>query len=312
MKLKEIKEHYLMGDYSKSEYIDKMHEMHKVIYEYSEFIKSTDIKEIIIEDDRVIMTTRSSDIKMICDYDDKRIIPIEILNFSEYEKDAFKMMKSLIDENDCVFDIGGNIGWYALNLAKIMPRSKIHTFEPIPKTYKYLVGNLKYNNIDNVIAYNYGFSNEEKKVTFYYSNDLSGNASMVNVSGKSNIHKIQSDVFVLDDFVKNNDLKVDFIKCDVEGGEYLVFQGAIDTIISQKPIVLAELLRKWSREFGYHPNDVIKLFKGYGYGCFVSQENKLIKIEYVDEQTEETNFYFLHLEEHNEKLMKINEYQKNT
>jgi FkbM family methyltransferase len=310
MKIQEINELYLMGDCSKNEYIDKMHEMHKIIYEYSKYIKSTDIKQIMIEDDVVVMTTRSSGIKLICDYDDKRIIPIEILNFGEYEKDVFDMMSLLINENDCIFDIGGNVGWYALNLAKIRPSSQIHTFEPIPKTYNYLVRNLKNNNLNNVIAYNHGFSNVETKIDFYYSSALSGNASMVNVSGNNNIEIIQSNVFILDDFVKKNELKVDFIKCDVEGGEYNVFRGAIDTIISQKPIVFSELLRKWSREFGYHPNDVIELYKELGYGCFVSKENELKQIEYVDEQTEETNFYFLHLQVHNNNLTKINGSQK--
>ena len=54
---------------------------------------------------------------------------------------------------------------------------------------------------------------------------------------------------------------IDFIKCDVEGNELSVIQGGEKLIKSHKPIILLELLRKWSARFNFHPNEVIELLR---------------------------------------------------
>jgi hypothetical protein len=36
--------------------------------------------------------------------------------------------------------------------------------------------------------------------------------------------------------------------------------------------VFAELLRKWSKPFGYHPNDMLTFFAEFGYECFAVGE----------------------------------------
>ena len=53
-----IKEEFLQGKITKPEYIHKMYSQHKKLFEYSEFIKNTDIKKIEIEDDKIIMTSQ--------------------------------------------------------------------------------------------------------------------------------------------------------------------------------------------------------------------------------------------------------------
>ena len=53
------------------------------------------------------------------------------------------------------------------------------------------------------------------------------------------------------------------------------------------------MLRKWSKKFDYHPNDIIDLLKGAGYSCYAIQENALSLISQVTDDTIETNFLFL-------------------
>ncbi len=92
---------------------------------------------------------------------------------------------------------------------------------------------------------------------------------------------------------------VDFIKCDVEGSELFVYQGGLETLKKYKPVVFSEMLRKWSAKFGYHPNDIIALFKNIGYQCYViTVDNYLKEITEVTEETVETNYFFLHGEKH--------------
>ena len=46
----------------------------------------------------------------------------------------------------------------------------------------------------------------------------------------------------MDDFIRSNDIKhVDFIKIDVEGHEYSVLMGSLETIKQFKPIIFCEI-----------------------------------------------------------------------
>ena len=147
MRLIELKSRYYNGIIEKQRYIKTMHQIHRVLFEYAEFIRGTDIKSIEISDDSVIMTSRSTDAKIICNPTDERIAPIEILNFNYYEKTDFEMVLNLIQNHTTIFDIGANIGWYTINICKHFKNTTVYSFEPIPITYEYLnknTGLMKY------------------------------------------------------------------------------------------------------------------------------------------------------------------------
>jgi FkbM family methyltransferase len=305
-KLRQIKDKYNKAGIIKSEYIDSMYEQHALLFEYPEFISDTDIAKIEISDLGVIMTARESGIKMFCSSQDKRIAPIEILNFGNYEKEEMAMMFNLVHDGDVFFDVGANFGWYSLNVAKKYPRSLVQAFEPIEKTFGFLQKNIKINNLDNISANNFGLSNEEKKSVFYYYPEGSGNASAANLSDHDSVERVDCSVKTLDKFVEEKQIKIDFIKCDVEGGELFVFQGGVNAIKANQPIIFTEILRKWSKKFNYHPNEIIHLLSDLGYLCFVCRNFKLVQISSIDEETVETNFYFLHKVKH---LNQINKYR---
>lgn len=304
-KLNKIKLDYSDNLIAKPQFISHMHKIHSRLFEYANFIKSTDIKKIEISDDLVIMTSRENDIKMICDKDDQRVVPIEILNFNYYERNELNLILKLIKDGFSVFDIGSNFGWYSLNIAKHFSNCKIYPFEPIPKTFNYMKTNVKLNNFKNINIYNFGFSNEEEEIIFYYYSSGSGNASLKNLSEKKKTEKTKCLVRKMDDFINENNVKLNFIKCDVEGAELLVFQGGLKSIEKYKPIIFAEILRKWTKRFGYNSNEIIELLSDIGYICFTLNNQKLLKINTIDDETKETNFFFLHSEKHQKEIIKF-------
>ncbi|SDF28331.1 FkbM family methyltransferase [Sporomusa acidovorans] len=300
--LKDILNDYKQEIITKADYIDTMHEKHQLLFEYQSFIKGTDIGEITISDSSIFMKTKNKNIKMLCDRYDKRITPIEILNFGSYEQECLDMMLRLIKTNSTIFDIGANVGWYSMNFVKQIVGVKVYAFEPMPKTFDYLTHNIKINNLSNISKYNIGLSNEEKEVIFYYDIEGSGNSSMANLSGKRHIKEIRCKVTTIDQFTKKENIGVDFIKCDVEGAELFVFTGGEETLKQYKPIIFTEMLRKWSAKFHYHPNEIINLLKNIGYRCFVVKEKHLEEFYSMDENTVETNFFFLHDDKHREDI----------
>lgn len=297
MNMQQLKQDFFSGKVPKAEYIKRMHDFHQSLFDYADFIGTTDIASIEITAQGVVMTTRERGIRLLCDPVDHRIVPMEILNFGQYEKEECDMILNLIDENATVYDIGGNFGWYSLNIAKTRDVN-IYAFEPVPKTFGFLQKNVALNGFQNIHCFNFGFSDCERDLTFYYYPEGSGNASSANLSEGDNVETITCRVRTLDDFVKEQQTSVDFIKCDVEGAELLVFMGGRETISRHRPIIFAELLRKWAAKFSYHPNAVIELLQGIDYRCFVIREGKLLEFFNVDDQTMETNFFFLHAQKH--------------
>jgi FkbM family methyltransferase len=293
-----IKSLYEKKSLNKADYIHEMYKYHVLLNEYSNFVKNTDISKIEITEDLVTMTSRMSNICMICNKQDERIVPLEILNFNNYEKNELSLILKMINTKSVVFDIGANTGWYALNIAKHLPKTKIYAFEPIRSTYAFLKRNIKLNNLHNIQTHNFGFSKENKKIDFYYYPEGSGNASLANLTHKRSVKKISCLVKTIDSFVQKNHISIDFIKCDVEGAELFVFQGGLEIIKRDKPIIFSEILRKWTAKFKYNPNDIIQLFHSIGYQCFSIRNKSLKEFQIMNVKTKETNFFFLHTIKH--------------
>ncbi|MBK8783844.1 MAG: FkbM family methyltransferase [Anaerolineales bacterium] len=230
------------------------------------------------------------------------MVPLEVLNFAAYEQTDFDLVSRLLEDGQTVLDIGANIGWYSLQIAAAFPSVKVLAFEPIPNTYNYLKQNVELNNAANITIHNFGFWNKADTLTFYFYPEGSGNASAVNVSEKESVEEIQCPVTRLDDFVIESNLHVDFIKCDVEGAEKFVFEGAVEMLHRDKPIVYTEMLRKWAAKFDYHPNQIIKFFAEIGYLCYVVNDGFLQELKTMDDTTIQTNFFFLHTLNHRQKI----------
>jgi FkbM family methyltransferase len=293
----DLKTAYRTGALAKPDYIRLMHDLHQQLFDYAEFIKETDIGRIEISDGRIIMVTRDPEIKLITDQTQRRLPGIEILNFDNYETAEMGILRQLVHENDTVLDIGANVGLYTMTLCKTVPQVEVHAFEPVPDTYRSLRAHLELNGITNAYAHNFGFSNEAKRPMFFLPRD-SGNASAADLSGEEDIRRVEVELRTVDDFVLSERLRVAVVKCDVEGGELYVLQGARTTLLRDRPVVLTEMLRKWAGAFGYHPNEIIALMNGMGYECLVVRGSHLERFASMDDSTIETNFFFLHAENH--------------
>lgn len=306
--IEETIELYRNNEIDKSTFIESMYlKHHKNLYEYSAYLHKTDIEKITIENGRVTTTSRKHGIRIECDRGDYRIAPIESLNFYDYEKDESDVLENLIrfeGGKKVFFDIGANIGWYSIMAAKLSRNISVHSFEPIPTTYASLARNVELNALPNISTHNFGFSDKEGVFDFYYYPEGSGNASSTNVSGRSDVEVLQCKVKTIDKYIKN-DAKVDFIKCDVEGAELFVFQGGINTIKKNKPIIFSEILRKWSDKFNYDPNDIFKMFESLGYMSFTAENNTLYPFKRMDKATTATNFFFLHAKKHKNLIIKF-------
>lgn len=304
--LKDLKNKYKMGKIGKYEYISEMYEKNKILFEISTYLNKTSISEISLTKDSVIFTVEPYKIKFEVDKSCRSAL-LEILNFGDYEHDDEVLIYQLIKDKNVIFDIGAHLGWYSINLSKRFPNSVIHAFEPIKPTYEILERNIISNEIKNVNLHNFGFSDKNKSVSFYYSELGSPIASEENIFNIEEYKKIKCSLTLLDDFVINNNIQqIDFIKCDVEGAEFSIIKGGFKSINRFLPIIVLEIVESWCQKFGYSGNDVIQYLKSLGYSSFLSDSNKLNEIQHIDlNNVEKFNYFFLHPNKHQSLISKL-------
>lgn len=197
------------------------------------------------------------------------------------------------------------MGYYTILLALDREDATVHCFEPIPVTYQTCLKNIALNALENVVCRNFGLSNKEGSFPFYFYPEGSGNASAVNVSERAEVVTLPCELTTLDKYAQEVQAAPDFIKCDVEGGELLVFQGGEKTIAQSQPIVFTEILRKYCAKYDYNPNQIFEWFYDLGYEAFTVRNRELVPFRVMDASTTETNFFFLHTQKHCEEIREL-------
>ena len=130
-------------------------------------------------------------------------------------------------ENDVVVDVGAYYGDSAIWWAKEF-RAKVIAFEPLKKAYKEMLKNIKLNHVERLIkAYNVALGSGKTIL------GGTNKGTMFGITSKERKIKTKT----LDSF---NLRKVDILKIDVEGFEYDVLLGAIETIKRTKPKIILE------------------------------------------------------------------------
>ncbi|EAQ98619.2 FkbM family methyltransferase [Congregibacter litoralis] len=301
MTLLELKKAFHEGSIDKASFIREANEFHSVLSHYPEVLVNSAVDEIKINVSGVAFHIAEDDLWIRYPPGESRVAPVEILNFGGYEPQETQLMLQLLRESQVIFDVGANIGWYTLLFARRFPGASIHAFEPLPYFSKFLVENVTANGFDNKVnTHSIGFSSEAGSVDIFLDKGNGTNASMRNVADAAGAISVPVEVVKMDDWCAEHALWPDFIKCDVEGAELLVVQGATKTLAERRPVVFLEILRKWSKAYDYHPNELIELLTGMGYECFGIGPDGAHRIQDVTEATPETNYVFLHLEAHSD------------
>jgi FkbM family methyltransferase len=124
--------------------------------------------------------------------------------------------------NDCIWDIGANIGHYTKIFSdKVSDSGAVCAFEPSPINFSNLEKNCRL--LNNIFLFNFGLGEKKEKFCFQQGIDNLGATSRI---VDSDVGEIEIDVFVGLDLIENNIAKAPTaIKIDVEGFEYEVIKG---------------------------------------------------------------------------------------
>ncbi len=300
----ELRRAHERGESARAEYAVAMRTCHALLADYAELMRGTDIGAITIRDGQVLMVTRIDGVVIECDPADMGIPPIVALNFHHYERRDAEVLLSLVRDGMTFFDIGANLGWYGLHVAKRFARALVVAFEPVPATFEFLARNIGHNSLANMQAYQWGLFDKPGELVFYVNPGMKGAASAARPTSAAD-ERQTCVVRTLDAVSAELALDPDVIKMDVEGAELMVLRGGRATIERSQPIIFAEMLRKHAATFGYHPNDIIRYLEELGYRCLTARAGRLENFSTMTDETVETNFVFLHQVRHSERIRQI-------
>ena len=149
------------GEMTNHQFIEAMHEFHRVLFQYSRYLHGNVVESLQITDQGVGLTTRAG-ARFACDPDDVYGIPLGAFSFGEIERIAGDLLRRFMPESGVFFDIGANVGWYSLHLAQSRPEAQVYAFEPLPTTYEWLKRNIALNGLANLEAFNLGLGEKEE------------------------------------------------------------------------------------------------------------------------------------------------------
>ncbi|RPK20033.1 FkbM family methyltransferase [Paenibacillus xylanexedens] len=140
-----------------------------------------------------------------------------------------------IDKSMVTVDIGANIGYTTVLLGKYS--KKTYGYEAGEKNFRFLMQNIHMNYLGNTEIYNKAVSSEEGKITFYEPERFRGSGGTNPTMAKSfltlapfdNLASYSVDTVSIDEHLAHEEV-IDFIKMDIEGGEYQAFLGMANKI----------------------------------------------------------------------------------
>jgi len=179
---------------------------------------------------------------------------------------------SLCREHYKVVDVGANIGWTALKLARIAHRGKVVCFEPDPFNAARCIENAELNALSNLEVLTIGLGDENKSVNLEVRtpSNLGGNR----VAPSNSIAGPAISIRRLDDVESVRNLSgIDLMKIDVEGYELKVIRGATQLLTRFKPVLFVELDDRNLRDQGDSAYDLITFLQDLGYRSFVHAES---------------------------------------
>src|SRR6188474_142534 len=74
--------------------------------------------------------------------------------YGYYEKELGDLLKKAIKPGDVFLDLGANIGYFSLLVAKNLPSVKVISFEPVLGLFQSMNDNISLNNIKNITTVN--------------------------------------------------------------------------------------------------------------------------------------------------------------
>jgi FkbM family methyltransferase len=210
-------------------------------------------------------------------------------------------LKQIVNEGDWCVDIGAHLGYYTLELSRLVKTSgKVIAIEPISKFNRTLSHLLQKRKAANVTLYQVALGGEGDWVEmgiptignmkkFAYARVMESNA-WLEYSDKEKVKNESGD------HLFPGLTRLDLIKCDVEGLEVPVFASMMRTLAVHRPILLCELAEPKERI------RLLEMISPLGYRLYQLKKGRLYPLDPDSTQTTVSHNHYFIPAKHEERL----------
>jgi FkbM family methyltransferase len=205
----------------------------------------------------------------------------------KYDRLTNLIMKKVIHRNSNCIDIGCHKGEILDIILKFSPEGQHFAFEPIPPMYEQLAQKITRSNVK---IFPYALAEHTGNTTFNFVKNApaySGIKKRHYDIDNPEIDEINVELRTLDEMIPGH-IKIDFVKIDVEGAEFGVLKGGINTFKRNKPVIVFECGLGASDFYGTQPQDIYR-FITHEIGMKISMLQS-----YIDNKGPLTEEQFLH------------------
>ena len=192
-------------------------------------------------------------------------IQANVYFLGSYESEELNTVRDFLKEGDVFVDLGANIGLFSTVASRAVgPKGQVYSFEPFPLNTQRLKRNKELNRCSNMVIIEKAVADKPGTMTLVYddSNQNTGMPSAYKADG----NRLDVPVVALDEVAREQDWhRVDFIKMDIEGGEYLALKGMQNILANWTPKILLELHPEAVARTPYTSDQIISLLADSGY-----------------------------------------------
>jgi FkbM family methyltransferase len=186
-----------------------------------------------------------------------------------HEAKLFHCLRRIVRPGHIVLEVGANVGIFTVLLARwLFPDGRVFAFEPTPLAKAALEDHLILNHIEEMVTIvPDALSDVPGQSRFYVEGTSGQNTLSVTHSRVPNAECISVSVDTLDAFCQANNIKPNLIKIDVEGFEYHVLRGSLQTLLSAAPFVVVEFHPMLWAEIGVTRSGMEEFLDRVQYNC---------------------------------------------
>jgi FkbM family methyltransferase len=152
-------------------------------------------------------------------------------------------MRRLLAEGEVLYDIGANVGFFALIGARLVgPAGAVYAFEPVPENAAAIRAGAALNGLSNFEVIEKAAGRAAGRDRLLLVEDLSWSHLESRGAHPRATNALEVDIVAIDDLVAEGQMRPpQLVKIDVEGSEIDVLAGMRRTIEEHRPAIVCEL-----------------------------------------------------------------------
>ncbi len=190
-----------------------------------------------------------------------------IFAFRERYEPELAFLHNWLQPGMTVLDAGALYGVYTVAAAmRVGDNGRVIAMEPSREAYTILTTNIALNNLANVTPLPLALGLRSGRRLLYHHRDP-GQNSFAWDAASTGVEEVE--VLSLDELISQLDIqRLDVLKLDVEGAEFLVIKGGGESLRRFRPVIIAEIHPERSRRLACEPSDFFEHLLAHRYTLF--------------------------------------------